>query len=464
MLAAVLLGVWLPAWAQQISPGGSDANKPPAASRQPPLTYNAVIDTEYRPKPDLPKLGPAGFRFDDPAFGCPILRVSDDKTMEGRAIVTPATGFSNPWNADSTLFCVLADGAVNVPYHFDPNTMTAWRIKDLPALPDIANEVTFSRHDANICFGKDRRQKAIVRFDFSTRQSTVLVDLAKLTGLEVGYLGTLSVSDDDVLALIFGGPAQDASPYALLYDLKTGKHRLWNTKEGMVDGKAVENAPKFTQHSGLIDLGGRYFVTLGPGVQGPIVWDSKTDRIYPVTAQKDGHYALGFGHMINDPHNWAWRSLEPNSVNRSQTLTQHPKDEPYFAYDGHQSWNNARADAHYPALGSTYHPHERQDAKCAWGDEVIAVATDGSGTVWRFAHHRSTVHARGDVPAENMGIGYNFWDCPRGNVSTDGQFYMFTSNWEETTGTDRQGRFRQDVFVVRLARGFAATAPTTQPH
>ncbi len=46
--------------------------------------------------------------------------------------------------------------------------------------------------------------------------------------------------------------------------------------------------------------------------------------------------------------------------------------------------------------------------------------------------------------------GYNFWDCPRGNVSQDGRFYMFTSNWEETVGEDMRGSVREDVFVVKL--------------
>jgi hypothetical protein len=37
------------------------------------------------------------------------------------------------------------------------------------------------------------------------------------------------------------------------------------------------------------------------------------------------------------------------------------------------------------------------------------------------------------------------------NVSQDGRFYMFTSNWEET-GRDARDRAREDAFVVRLQR------------
>ena len=88
------------------------------------------------------------------------------------------------------------------------------------------------------------------------------------------------------------------------------------------------------------------------------------------------------------------------------------------------------------------------DPKCVWENEVLAVATDGSGQVWRFAHHRSTVPRRGLAASAEK---YNLWDSPRGTASPDGRFYMFTSNWEETLGQDRNGRFRQDVFIVKLA-------------
>ena len=416
----------------------------------PPLTYHAVSDTKVYPKPPLPKLGPAGFIFDDPTFHCPILRVSDEKTVEGRAIVTPATAFSNPWNANSTLFCVLADGSHNIPYHFDPKTMTASRIAGLPILPDIANEIAFSRHDANICFGKDRVRQGIAQFDFAVNKATDFIDVGKLTGLEPGYLGTLSVSANDVLALIFGGGGQDASPYVLLYDLKTRKHRLWNTKEGTVDGKPVANAPRFTQHSGLIDQSGRYFVTLGPGVRQPIVWDTATDEIYPISNQEEGHYALGYGEMVNCSRPYALRGLDSKAVDKASVLTQFPAGAPYFAYDSHVSWNNARPGARVPVVLSTYHPFERPDPKCAWGDEVIALATDGSGKVWRFAQHRSVAHIRIENRPASEQKGYNFWDCPRGNVSQDGRFYMFTSNWEESVGTDAQGRSREDAFIVKL--------------
>ena len=61
---------------------------------------------------------------------------------------------------------------------------------------------------------------------------------------------------------------------------------------------------------------------------------------------------------------------------------------------------------------------------------------NGTANVWRFAHHRSQY--------------LWFWDSPRANVSQDGRFALFTSNWEATLGIGPYGP-RQDAFIVRLA-------------
>lgn len=74
-----------------------------------------------------------------------------------------------------------------------------------------------------------------------------------------------------------------------------------------------------------------------------------------------------------------------------------------------------------------------------WENEIDCVETDGKASkVWRFAHTYST--------AQN-----GFWSTPRGNVSQDGRFYMFTSDWEDQLGQEQNGRGnRTDVFIVEL--------------
>jgi len=341
--------------------------------------------------------------------------------------------------------------------------MTAARIKELPVLPGIAGIAPFSYHDPNICYGKGMRGGLVVKFDFRTNAATDAFDVTKLTGLPAGHMGSLTMSANDVLALTFGGKMQNDDPYLLVYDIKTGQHHLWNTKEATLNGKPLPNAPHCTQHSSHIDRGGRHVWVAGSGpeVSGPLIWDVEKGLVYPMTYKKVGHIVTGYGDMVNMADKWYYRALDPENINKPKALMEHPAGEGYFAYDSHISWNNTRPNMHVPVVLSTYHPLERGDPGYAFGDEIIAVSTDGSLRVWRFAHHRSTYHApsRGGNPAENKS---NFWDSPRGNVSQDGRFYMFTSNWEETVGKDSRGRIRQDVFMVKLEREGATvgTAPS----
>jgi hypothetical protein len=63
-------------------------------------------------------------------------------------------------------------------------------------------------------------------------------------------------------------------------------------------------------------------------------------------------------------------------------------------------------------------------------NEIVQVATDGSQSVRRLAHHHSQFS--------------DYWDSPRANISRDGCFVTFTSNFG-TSG-------RRDVYVLDLSK------------
>jgi hypothetical protein len=60
-------------------------------------------------------------------------------------------------------------------------------------------------------------------------------------------------------------------------------------------------------------------------------------------------------------------------------------------------------------------------------NELMLVKTDGSESLIRLLHHHSVYR--------------EYWDTPRANISRDGRFVAFTSNWG--------GRHR-DLFVARI--------------
>jgi hypothetical protein len=74
-------------------------------------------------------------------------------------------------------------------------------------------------------------------------------------------------------------------------------------------------------------------------------------------------------------------------------------------------------------------------------NEVIQLATDGSGRVRRLFHHRS--------------VERSYYDTPRPNISVDGRFVAFTSNWG--------GQARTDLFVAKIQPATASPAPSPTP-
>ena len=64
-------------------------------------------------------------------------------------------------------------------------------------------------------------------------------------------------------------------------------------------------------------------------------------------------------------------------------------------------------------------------------DEIFLLATDGSGRVKRICHHRSDYLKTKE-----------YWDSPRANISRDGKFVIYTSNWGASG--------RRDVFIAKV--------------
>jgi hypothetical protein len=114
-------------------------------------------------------------------------------------------------------------------------------------------------------------------------------------------------------------------------------------------------------------------------------------------------------------------------------------------FDQHQSWNNVDALDSLPFLASTCTPVSK-DFPAPWYNEIIGVASDGSGKVWRFAH--SFISSKSSAFSTKYGVG---------SVSQDGRFFIFSSDWMGTLGSETGNKAcglattcRGDVFVVQL--------------
>jgi len=169
-----------------------------------------------------------------------------------------------------------------------------------------------------------------------------------------------------------------------------------------------------------------------------------------------GHAVQGYGHIVNtdccttstwDASQWQIRPLSsPLSHADLIAPVLLPKE---VQLADHTSWNNAQADRLVPVISAPYRMPGNDAPWRAWDDEIVAIETDAApaagATVWRFAHTRSNI-----VNDTNPSALW-FWYTPRPNVSPNGRFVIFTSNWEKTLGVDPADKtYREDVFLVQL--------------
>jgi hypothetical protein len=97
----------------------------------------------------------------------------------------------------------------------------------------------------------------------------------------------------------------------------------------------------------------------------------------------------------------------------------------------------------------------------AWDNEILGVATDGSGTVYRFAHTYDT----------NQSSVFSAEDAI-GDVSADGKYYFWTTDWDGMLGQYGGGAnscsvsgqtCRTDVFMALLSPGSVGPPPPPPP-
>ncbi len=244
----------------------------------------------------------------------------------------------------------------------------------------------------------------------------------------------------------------DEYRYLLWFDTATGARKLLDLVGDTINGKPAPMAfPKATLTAGIhsqdIDKSGRYVSFGGPGVPGnnALFWDTATDTFTPQTTLWSGHACLGWGTQISqsgvqvagtsDARGFTLRSLDSVNANLKQ-LVAPPPPAPYsWDYNGHWSCGIAAPGA--PVIGTFYRENQARPWGL-WDGEILGVCVDcPQSTVWRFAHH----HA---VSTGNFSTAQ-----PHGNASPNGRYFIFTSSWDNTRGTNSAGP-RHDVFLLVL--------------
>jgi hypothetical protein len=461
---------------------------PVSTSASGPSTYTSRSDNATvqlpTPIPDIGNLTGAGTIITDPDFNNQIVRITDANTnpnLVNHSFQTTTSGSAdqNIWNMNSTLFVIGDDeGGLN-PYSFNSLTMRASRlyVSTFSATGGLrigSQSGAWSHTVATLLYYKDETGPAIDSMNFSSLitppNPTVVYNFATSSSNCLPSTfngGTTWGSDVGTSAndTVFGGAwsdsgGQDTGIYATVYKVGSGC-RWYNTQTGEVGGDwgpagSIGLPDSYTIHNARISKDGNWLVIDNAGclniscTGGRYYWEVGTTTVM-VCAGNDncsGHFTEGYIHWVNDPNEMVSEIRNFSDPDGPYELV---KGNPFGLappWDTHQSWNNVNSTDTTPVFETTASPTTPFPA--AYYNEILAMAANGSAKVWRFCHSFIT----GPLPDNS----YNF-DAQYGigSVSQDGHFFIFTSDWISTLGSNSGESIctagvdcRSDVFVVKL--------------
>jgi hypothetical protein len=430
----------------------------------------------------------AGDTITDPNFNTSIVRLTDWNTegSGGRndnfGVDCGGSAEINFMNASDTKFYVCDAGTGMDLFTFNPATMTASRmyVSNFPSTNGMriasnssSGEWSFTQTNVLYDIESGNYQKGtpvIKSYDFSSLSNPpspqTLYDFSEDSNCVPSSAGTthwvedVTVSkDDQTFSTAFSlTGAQGSAVWIVVWSRSKGCRWL-NTRNGQVGGDwgptgTINLSDRFYVHNSRLSKNGDV-VKIGlqscisacaSGVQ-LYLWQIGSNTLTACTTMKNclGHSALGYSHLVNSPTTPSQQSqlIRPAANINSETELWANGPPSHIPWDNHQSWENVDSADSYPYLSSS---DTGVPISYAWDNEIDGFSTDGSGTVYRFAHTFST--GRSSFFSSANAIG---------SVSSDGKFFAWSSDWEGTLGSTTGGstctiatNCRSDVFIVAL--------------
>jgi hypothetical protein len=372
------------------------------------LVYPAVA------APALPK---ARVTFVDPTFGTTIMRVTDENDGKENA---NAYSYWQSFNKDSTRFHINSNGRA-ITYRFDPVGFKILSKEPLFVRNPLGEtprweDCIWSGAEPNALYAHTRAE--LLHYDVAAKRYAVIKNFTNILP-QGGLIQQMSKSADD-------------NVFAFSIDVTPGDHigyLVWQKDADSILAKQIVS--KYIDEV-QVDKSGKFLV-IKTGQQGKgqvevqianLTTGEVENLIDNPPDSAPGHSDNGDGIVIG-ADNWenriTFRRLAlPHQVRTVLEL----KDD--WSQDYHIS---LLADDEEWVLVSFYKGAEQKLASSGvFLNEIVQVATDGSGRVRRLAQHRSVVK--------------EYWDSPRANISRDGRFVIFTSNW--------QAGGQRDVFILKV--------------
>ena len=371
----------------------------------------------YR-EPSLPSLPAAGGKLTDPTFGTTIMRLTDSRDGTDCRV---EYSYWPTFNANSTrakALCVVNGVDRTRIWTFDPVAATRGT-STLMNQPLQSSDTIWSHSDPDVLYGHSRMHR-LLAYNVVTQTATTVKDFTSVVP-SGGQLQQMSMSsDDDVFAFHITNSSNAGVGY-IVWRRSTNTF-LINRAETNIDEVQIDKTGTYLAvgyrngNNRVWNLQTRTFTDLSWGLNGYFHHDAGRGTMLTYTGD-----TRGFGYRQLATPQVVQPLLLVNTSNRTGHLSMRADNE---------GWGLI---SHYNNNGSSVgSPFE---------NEIFQVATDGSGSVRRIAHHRSVYN--------------DYFDGPFANISKDGRFVAFSSNWGNPNG-------RRDVFVAVIPAA-STSAPLTCP-
>jgi hypothetical protein len=392
-------------------------------------------DRRVYPEPKLPRLPSAGGTITDPIFQTEIMRVTDERDGASNGTYY---AYWPTFNSDSTRLLVKKDGGDAALYNFDPQSFKLGASKPFPRLPDGGSLITegaiWSASDPNVLYGVQSGRARLWGLKVATRTYTLIRDFNEEFN-EGDYLWQMSMSDN---ADVFAFTRRNSSGATIGYIVwQRSTNRVLNVADNRFNEVRLDKTGRYlTIPLNKADERGKSFY----------IRDLQTGRITGLTDGKPdyspGHADTGSGMLIG------WDRWDNRLLYRTLAAPHQFRS----VLDLGSDWS---MNMHVSLLGEnedwvliSFYSYQSRPPAGAFHDELVLVKTDGSQRVRRIAHHRS--------------VAKDYWEIPKANLSRDGRFIAFTSNWG--------GSGRNDLFIARVEATDPArtqrqqrTTPTERP-
>lgn len=398
--------------------------------------YSQITDHNIYPEPPPPALPAAGGVFTDPTFGTNILRVTDANDGNDNH---HAYSYWPCMNSNSTRLYVFQTGLGPTLYDFDTINFSVSNKRlaftsNCPSgsAPDAENAI-WSDLNPDIIFVHDRNLN-LYAYNVSSQSYSLIKDFTSLfpAGSHTGQMNKNHTSDD-----LFTFTLKDVN-------WSVAGMFAWRQTGDQLYAFSFPNADECQP-----DRGGNYLI-VKLGTSGQYVVESKIIELSTGTIKDlfdggpanpntpgpywgPGHGDMGSGTVMGND-NWNNRFVGRTCANA---------DSFYVVRDWQNDWSqdyhaSGLSDDENWILLSTYVSSTALPNSGNFKNEIFQVSTDGKDSVRRFAHHHSDYVS--DYNANGGGNAY--WSSPKGSISKNGKWVVFTSNWGSI--------LRKDVFVLKV--------------